>query len=141
MACATWGQRLVVHVPSRVAAGETFRLEYTVNTTDVDGRLQLGKIPDAFDVVYGPSMSQQQSYSMVNGHTSSSSTTTYTYMLMGTKNGTFTIPPAHITVGGQTISSEAVKVTVSGGNSAPSGTTFQCGRLGLLSPTTTSSSG
>jgi tetratricopeptide (TPR) repeat protein len=124
VACATWGQRLVVHVPSRVAAGETFRLEYTVNTTDVDGRLQLGKIPDAFDVVYGPSMSQQQSYSMVNGHTSSSSTTTYTYMLMGTKNGTFTIPPAHITVGGQTISSEAVKVTVSGGNNAPSGTTF-----------------
>ena len=126
MACTASAQRIVVHAPSRVTAGETFRLEYTINTNDVDGRLQLGNIPDAFEVVYGPSVSQQQSYSMVNGHTSSSSSITYTYMLMGTKNGTFTIPAAHVSVGNNTISSEAVKVTVAGNasGSGSSGTKF-----------------
>ena len=117
MACTMQAQRLVVHVPARVTAGENFRLEYTVNTTDAD-RLQLGDIPDAFEVVYGPSVSQQQSYSMVNGHTSSSASTTYTYMLMGTKSGTFTIPPAHINIGGRTVTSESVRVSVVG--NAPS---------------------
>ena len=126
VACTTSAQRIVVHAPSRVTAGETFRLEYTVNTNDVDGRLQLGDIPDAFEVVYGPSVSQQRSYSVVNGHTSSSSSITYTYMLMGTKNGTFTIPPAHVNVGNNTIASDAVKVTVAGNapNAGSSGTKF-----------------
>ncbi len=124
--CTASAQRIVVHAPSRVTAGETFRLEYTINTNDVDGRLQLGNIPDAFEVVYGPSVSQQQSYSMVNGHTSSSSSITYTYMLMGTKNGTFTIPAAHVNVGSHTIASEPVKVTVAGNapNAGSQGTKF-----------------
>ena len=124
--CTASAQRIVVHAPSRVTAGETFRLEYTINTNDVDGRLQLGNIPDAFEVVYGPSVSQQQSYSMVNGHTSSSSSITYTYMLMGTKNGTFTIPAAHVNVGSHTIASEPVKVTVAGNapNTGSQGTKF-----------------
>ncbi len=112
--CTAQAQRIVVNVPSRVTAGENFRLQYTINTRDVDGRLQLGDIPDALEVVYGPSVSQQESYNMVNGHTSSSSSITYTYMLMGVKNGTYTIPPARINVGGTTLTSESAKVTVVG---------------------------
>ena len=118
VAFALNAQRVVVHAPARVTAGENFRLEYTINTTDAD--IRLGDIPDAFDVVYGPSMSQQQSYTVVNGHASGSASTTYTYMLMGTKSGTFTIPPAHVVVGGKSISSEAVKVTVVGNAPASS---------------------
>ena len=57
----THAQQLTVHAPSNVSVGETFRLEYTLNTVDVNGNLQLGNIPDAFEVVYGPSVSQQQS--------------------------------------------------------------------------------
>ena len=112
--CTAQAQRIVVNVPSRVTAGENFRLQYTINTRDVDGRLQLGDIPDALEVVYGPSVSQQESYNMVNGHTSSSSSITYTYMLMGVKNGTYTIPPARINAGGTTLTSESAKVTVVG---------------------------
>ncbi len=125
MAAAVHAQRIVVNAPGRVTAGENFRLEYTVNTNDVSGQLKLGNIPDAFEVVYGPSVSQQQSYSVVNGHATSSSSITYTYMLMGVKNGTFTIPPAHIVVNGNTIASESVKVSVVG-NASPGGggTTF-----------------
>ena len=125
MAAAVHAQRIVVNAPGRVTAGENFRLEYTVNTNDVSGRLKLGNIPDAFEVVYGPSVSQQQSYSVVNGHATSSSSITYTYMLMGVKNGTFTIPPAHIVVNGNTIASESVKVSVVGNaSSGGGGTTF-----------------
>lgn len=120
IAVVAHAQRIVVHAPARVAAGENFRLEYTVNTNNVDGNLKLGNLPDAFEVVYGPSVSQQESYSVVNGHASSSSSITYTYMLMGTKNGTFTIPPAHINVGNNTLTSESVRVTVEG-NAAASG--------------------
>ena len=113
-------QRIVVHAPAKVAAGETFRLEYTINTNDVDGRLRLGDMPDALEVVYGPSVSQQESYSLVNGHATSSSSITYTYMIMGSKNGTYTIPPAHIKIGDKTLASDAVKVSVVG-NAATGG--------------------
>ncbi len=110
----TYAQQLTVHAPSSVSVGETFRLEYTLNTVDVNGNLQLGNIPDAFEVVYGPSVSQQQSYTIVNGHANSTAFITYTYMLQAEKNGTFTIPPAHINVGGKKLSSESVRVNVTG---------------------------
>ena len=38
---------------------------------------------------------------------------------MGTKSGTFTIPPAHINIGGRTVTSESVRVSVVG-NAPPS---------------------
>ena len=109
-------QRIIVHAPARVAAGETFKLEYTINSTDMNGGLQIGKMPEGLEVVYGPSVSQQQSYTVVNGHASSSASITYTYMLLGTRSGTFTIPAAHVHVNGKTISSHPVKITVSGSN-------------------------
>ena len=122
---AMQAQKISVSAPSRVATGETFRLSYTVNTADVNGRLQLGNLPEALEVVYGPSVSQQESYSVYNGHATSMSSITYTYMLMSNKSGTFTIPAAHIKVGGNTYSSDPVKVTVTGGNGAAGGgTTF-----------------
>lgn len=114
--CATmaWAQKLIVKAPSHVPAGETFRLEYTIHTTNVRGGLQLGNIPNGLEVVFGPSESRMESFSTTNGHTSSSSVTTITYMLVGNANGTYTIPPARIDVGGRTITSSAVRVTISG---------------------------
>ena len=114
VALVTRAQTLTVSVPSKVAPGETFRLQYTVNTKDVDGKLQLGQLPEELEVVYGPSMSQQESYNVINGHASGSSSVTYTYMIMCEKNGTYTIPPAHIKVGGKTLASGTAKVVVAG---------------------------
>ena len=93
--------------------GEQFRLSYTVNTDDAKG-FRAGEIPDAFDVLMGPSTSQQSSFQMVNGHTSSSSSITYTYILSAKKNGTFTIPAAHVTAGGKSITSNELHIKVSG---------------------------
>ena len=71
----------------------------------------------------GPSTSTQSSYQMVNGHTSSSSSVTYTYILSATKNGSFTIPAAHASVHGKTIHSNELHIKVSGTAQSNSGNT------------------
>ena len=109
----SWAQTLTGRAPAQVALGEQFRLSYTVNTDDAKG-FRAGDIPDAFDVLMGPSTSQQSSFQMVNGHTSSSSSITYTYILSANKNGSFTIPAAHVTAGGKSISSNELHIKVSG---------------------------
>ena len=106
-------QKLVAGAPSHVSVGEQFRLTYTINTQDVDN-FSAGNFPDAFEVLMGPSTSRQSSFQMVNGHTTSSSSITFTYIICANKNGTFTIPPAHIRCEGKTLKSNSVKITVSG---------------------------
>ena len=106
-------QRLTVSAPSRVAAGENFRIAYTINTQDV-ADFKAGNIPSAIEVIAGPYTSSQSSYQMMNGHTSSSSSITYTYTLYATKNGTYTISPAKAVVHGKTITSPALKINVVG---------------------------
>ena len=106
-------QTLTGSAPSHVAVGEQFRLTYTVNTQNVSD-FRSGDIPDGLEVLIGPNRSMQSSYQMVNGHTSSTSSITYTYILSATKNGSFTIPPAHIVVGGKTVASNSLTIKVSG---------------------------
>jgi len=106
-------QQLTGRAPSQVAVGEQFRLSYTVNTDDVKG-FRAGNIPEEFDVLMGPSTSTQSSYQLVNGHMSSSSSVTYTYILCANKNGNFTIPAAHVQVGSKTIQSNELHIKVSG---------------------------
>ena len=107
-------QTLSGNAPQQVAVGQQFRLTYTVNSHNVSG-FRVGAIPsDAFEVLMGPSTSTQTSFSMVNGKTSQSATITYTYILSALKNGSFTIPAASITVDGKQITSNTVKIQVSG---------------------------
>ena len=114
-------QTLTGRAPDQVAVGEQFRLSYTVNTDEARG-FRAGNIPDAFDVLMGPSTSTQSSYQLVNGHMSSSSSITYTYILSANKNGIFTIPAAHVTVGGKNINSNEIHIQVVGNaNNAQSG--------------------
>ena len=110
---AAIAQTLSGSAPSHVAVGEQFRLSYTVNTQDVS-EFRAGAIPDELEVLIGPNRSMQSSYQMINGHTSSTSSITYTYIVAATKNGTYTIPPAHVVVNGKSIASNAIKIQVSG---------------------------
>ncbi len=105
--------QIVVSVPSHVEAGENFRLSYTINTQDVD-EFRAGSIPGGLELIAGPYTSQQSSYRMVNGHTSSSSSITFTYTLYAAKDGSFTIPPAHARINGRMVASRAAKVVVNG---------------------------
>ena len=110
---AAAAQRLVADAPAEVAVGEQFRLTYTVNTQNVNG-FRVGTIPAELEVLMGPSTSSQSSFQMVNGHTSSSSSITYTYIICANKAGTYSIPAAHISVGGKTIASNQLRIKVSG---------------------------
>ena len=110
-------QTLTGSAPSHVAAGEQFRLTYTVNTQDVSD-FRAGDIPEDLEVLIGPNRSMQSSYQMINGHTSSSSSITYTYIVRALKNGTYSIPPAHVVVGGKSIASNPLTIKVSGSASA-----------------------
>ena len=106
-------QTLTASAPSQVAVGEQFRLTYTINTQNVS-EFRAGNIPDELEVLIGPNRSMQSSYQMINGHTSSSSSITYTYIVVATKNGSFTIPAAHAVVDGKSIASNALTIKVAG---------------------------
>ena len=112
----TWAvsaQTLTANAPSQVQNGENFRLTYTVNTSNASD-FRIGEIPEALEIITGPYTSEQSNFQMVNGHTSSSSSITYTYILCANKNGSYTIPAARVHANGKTITSNPLKVTVSG---------------------------
>ncbi len=110
---AAFAQQVTVSAPSHVVAGENFRVAYTVNTREVED-FRMGNVPEGLEVVAGPYVSQQSSYQMVNGHTSSSSSSTFTYTLYAAKNGTYTIGASHATAYGKKLAAKAVKIVVSG---------------------------
>lgn len=108
----TWADNVefTTHAPDVVVNGEQFRLTFTVNTMNVK-EFRAPSITN-FDVLMGPSRSQQTSAQIINGNMSSSSSITYTYVLAATKEGTFNIPGASIKVDGKEYKSNSVTVKV-----------------------------
>lgn len=101
-----------VEAPATADMNGYFHLKYTVNSTDVEKFLP-PKIND-FDILSGPSTMVSRDYRIVNGKESSSSSTTYTFVLSPLKKGSFVIPPASIVINGRTIRSKSMTVEVSG---------------------------
>ena len=95
--------------PGQVIVGRPFQLTYTVNQRAKD--LRAPEFTD-FDYIAGPYTSQSSSTSFVNGRRTSSFTMTFTYTLMAQKEGSFSLPPATINVGGELYTSNGVKITV-----------------------------
>lgn len=96
--------------PDAVAVGDQFRLSYTITTQDVkDFRVPSIK---EFDVLMGPSRSQQSSIQRINGKTTSTKSITFTYILLATSEGNFTIPGATIVANGNQMVSNAVNIKV-----------------------------
>lgn len=100
----------VGQAPDAVVSGQQFRLSYTVNSHSVKD-FRTGDITD-FSILSGPNRSSSTSMNIINGKVSNSSTITYTYILMGEKEGTFTIPAATIVVEGKQMSSNTVTIKV-----------------------------
>lgn len=95
--------------PSQVIVGRPFQLTYSVNQRSRD--LRAPEFTD-FDVLAGPYTSTSSSTSFVNGHRTSSFSQTYTYTLMASKAGTYTIQPATIKVDGENVQSNGVRIQV-----------------------------
>ena len=113
MACLTiWADEVTftASAPDAVAVGDQFRLSYTVTTQKVrDFRAPSIK---GFDVLMGPSRSEQTSMQMINGKTTSTQSITFTYILMATTEGTFTLPGATVTADGNQMVSNSVTIKV-----------------------------
>ena len=101
---------LKMEAPRQTEVGEQIRVRFVTNTTDVED-IQVGDFT-GFEVVYGPSTSRSNSFTMINGKTTQSSTTTYTYTLVATKEGTYKLPAGTIRVNGKNIKSNTVTVEV-----------------------------
>ncbi|HLP05292.1 MAG TPA: BatD family protein [Paludibacter sp.] len=101
--------RFTASAPTAVLLDRPFQLVYSVNASGKDLRM-----PDIvnFDILAGPFESHSQSMQTINGKSSSSVSVSYTYTLQAQKTGTFTIPSASITVGGQKYTSSGVSIKV-----------------------------
>lgn len=117
--------------PNAVVVGDQFRLSYTVTTDKVKDFRAPGKIT-GFDILMGPSRSQQSSTQIINGKTTSSKSVTFTYILMANAEGAYSIPAATIVADGEQMISNAVDIKVlpkdqagSTGSSSSSGSSGQ----------------
>ena len=115
-----YGQQFVARGPSEVGVGEQFRVTFTINTQNVSG-FKAPAFPDELEVLMGPRTSSQSSYQIINGKTSSSSSITYTYILMADKKGKYSIPAAHITADGKSVSSNPIQIYVNASASSNGG--------------------
>ena len=88
-----------VKAPGRVYEGDKFPV--TFRLTNANGSdLKVAAI-DGCTLLFGPSTSQSQSYSVVNGRAESSSAIEYTYYYRADKAGQFTIPAASVMADGK----------------------------------------
>ena len=83
---------------------------------------------DDFTVVWGPQKGSSTSIQIINGKTTRTSQTTYTYILQARKTGTFTLPPATAKIKGTQIQSKAVQIQVVNGGGSSSGSGSQQGQ-------------
>jgi len=95
--------------PNVVALGEQFRLSYSLN--EKGKNLKLPSL-DGFQILMGPSTSTSMSTQYINGKMTSSSSYTYTYVLLAEKEGKFTFEPAEVTVDGKLIKSNSHTIEV-----------------------------
>ena len=101
---------LKVQAPSQAEVGQRIRISYVANTSDVED-FQVGDF-QGFNVLYGPSTSRSSSFSMTNGHTTQSSTVTFTYTVVPIEQGTLKVPAATIKVEGKSVKSGTANIEV-----------------------------
>ncbi len=124
--------------PAQVIVGKPFQLTYTVNQRSRDLR---APEMEGFDILAGPYTSQSSSTSWVNGQRTSSYTQTYTYTLIAQKEGTYTIPPAGVTVSGEQYTSNGLKIKVLPPDEQPSAENEQPQAVGERQQQQSASSG
>ena len=122
---AAWAQPTIrVEVHNIVELQERFNVGFVVEGENSPSEFQW-EAGDDFTVVWGPQKGSSTSIQIINGKTTRTSQTTYTYILQARKTGTFTLPPATAKVKGTQIQSKAVQIQVVGSGASSSGSTAQ----------------
>ena len=122
---------LKLQAPSQAEVGQKIRINYIANMSDIDD-FRVGDF-EGFNVLYGPSTSRSSNFSIVNGHTTQSSTVTFTYTVVPTTEGTLKIPAATIKVKGKSIQSNTATIEVLPASSAAPSKSPQGGNSGRSS--------
>lgn len=97
--------------PLLVAAGENFRIEFTVNAEPERNSFEAPSF-EGFQLVAGPVTSRGSNMYIVNGTMERSEYHTYTYVLQGTAKGKYTIGAAAIAVEGKSYRTQPVTIEV-----------------------------
>ena len=104
-------QSIKVQAPNLVGSDEQFNVSFTVEGENAPSDFQWSQ-GDDFQLVWGPQKSTSSSVNIINGKVSKSAQTTYTYVLMAKKTGTFTLPAAVATVKGKQVRSGQARIEV-----------------------------
>ena len=109
---SAWAQvSFKAEAPALTAKDQPFRVEFSVNEQPDDGTFRAPSF-EGFDILAGPSVSTGHSVQWINGRQSSSYTCTYTYVLMPTTEGTFTIGAATLSVDGKSYTTEPFPIEI-----------------------------
>ena len=110
---------IIVQTHNVVAVDEQFNVTFIIEGENKPSAFTWTPGED-FNVLWGPQQGHSTSVSMVNGKTTKSVQSTYTYVLKPVKAGKFTIPVATAKVKGEEISSKPVTIEVvaAGSNSS-----------------------
>lgn len=111
---AALSQTIRVEAPNLVSADEQFNVAFVIEGENAPSAFEWNP-GDDFTLVWGPQKGSSTSFSIVNGKSSKTSQTTYTYVLMPRKAGVFTLSPATATVKGKTVSSGSTRIEVVAG--------------------------
>ena len=102
--------KFTAEAPGQVIAGQRFRIVFTLTNGDGEDL----KVPDfeGINILYGPARSQSSQFSIVNGKTSSTKEESYTYTVVASKEGSYTIPSATIISEGKQYTSNTLAIKV-----------------------------
>ena len=111
-AVTSWAQvSFTVDAPALTALGQPFRVEFTVDKEPESDSIEAPSF-EGFDILAGPSVSTGHSIQFINGKQTTSYSCTYTYVLMPTAAGKYTIGAASIKVDGKRYSTKPQPIEV-----------------------------
>lgn len=118
--CATMAAQTSFQVipPRNVIAGNRFAVTYRLSNGEGTS-LNAPAINGCKLLNTQPGVSTSQSYQIINGQASSSSTVEYTFIYRAEEEGTFTIPAASIVVDGKKLTSQSAKFIILPADKAP----------------------
>ncbi len=101
-----------INTPLMVTAGEMFRVEFVLTNAEPDeGSFKVPSF-EGLEVLAGPTTATGHSFHSINGVSSSKSTFTITYVVMGQTAGNITISEAEVAVKGKRYKTKATPIEV-----------------------------
>lgn len=104
-------QSIKVSVPREYEVGRPFNIRFSVASTDDIQVLEEPKL-SGLDLLYGPSISSQNSISYVNGQVQSKSESAVIYTVMAQHEGKYTISGLRLRVGNKELNAQPVTISI-----------------------------